>query len=209
MMKSDAGTNIPSPSRKSKTPRKSRAVQTCSPEHGESLDDTVTMEPVDEDKENKVDTLSQRGNSKEKSRFSSFYIDLDAKPKKPAPYQNKATVKRPKSVAWYEPYQYQPMWADTPSRNTERERPGLVRMTLQEALLSQHPRFVTNMKQRQRKITINAEERAMQEIWAEERERLFGNNKEKTSGKRKSTSFCTSCPPPSRDDSETNRGGNS
>nr|XP_002127193.3 uncharacterized protein LOC100178629 isoform X2 [Ciona intestinalis] len=180
-MKNDAGTNIPSPTRRNKTPRKSRAVQTTTAEQ-ESLNDTITYEPVEEDKENNVVS-----DPKEKSRFSSFYVDFDSKSKKPTTATKQANAVMPKSVAWYEPYRYEPPWGKPHTINEEPERPGLVRQSLQDALVSHHPQFVTKSRQRQRKIAISSEERAMQEIWAEERERVFGKKKDITEKRRTTT----------------------
>ena len=74
-----------------------------------------------------------------------------------------------KSVAWYEPYQYQPPWS---KKKEETAKP--VRSTLQEALSSKLPSFVSRSQERQRRIRISAEERKLEEVWSKEREQVFG-----------------------------------
>lgn len=75
-----------------------------------------------------------------------------------------------KSVAWYEPYQYQPLWA----KKKEEEVLKPVRSTLQDALASKLPTFVSRSQERQRRIRISAEERKLEEVWSQEREQVFG-----------------------------------
>ncbi|XP_076811187.1 uncharacterized protein LOC143455227 [Clavelina lepadiformis] len=170
----DAATNFPSPVRRERTLKKSRAVQTASTQsstgndEGEFLNDTITIvENHTEEKEN----IDSNGQQPKTHRYSSFHINMTPKLKKKPSVKPEKSCVQP-GVAWYEPYEYRPAWLQ--ERPVCSEQPGLVRLTLQEALATQNPAFVSKSRERQRRITINSDERRMQEIWEEERQRVFG-----------------------------------
>nr|CAB3221267.1 Alstrom syndrome protein 1 homolog [Phallusia mammillata] len=185
VMSHDIATNFPSPTPSQHKPKRSKRVQThVSTENKENdgLNDTITIHSPP----NKVQPSTKQGKKvPSDQRFSSFYVEFtkDSHSKKEA----EEIIPMRESLAWYEPFKYQPPWMDTHKRNLEKE--GLVRISLQEALSNNLPEFVSKSRERQRRITINAEERRLQEVWAEERQRVFGVKSDHRKQSKSTTAF--------------------
>ncbi|XP_035530533.1 platelet binding protein GspB isoform X2 [Morone saxatilis] len=98
------------------------------------------------------------------------------------------------STAWFEPYSRIPAWRE-PLRQIHEERnkqpsfthhtepdihprtktrsSGLPRISLQDALLMRRPEFISQSRQRVKRLALQVEERKLQEAFSREREGLF------------------------------------
>jgi len=91
------------------------------------------------------------------------------------------------NLAWYEPIS-----SDTlpQARKLESKKPS----SLQDLLVASKPGFISRLHERQKLLTITAEERKLQAVWRSDREKLFGRSIRGKKNPKKST-FPTSRTP--------------
>lgn len=70
------------------------------------------------------------------------------------------------NLAWYEPISTRKLPEQRPCKKTD---------SLQDLLVRSKPDFVSRLKERQRLLSITAEERKLQAMWRAERQKLFGH----------------------------------
>ena len=162
---------------------KDQAIQTDSVENAEKKRCSVNNAAIqrneqDENKENETfeltKTISQMSLDKpdatEPKGDSTVKVDeviqvknLEEKEKTDFLYKNRH------NLAWYEPISSK----NSPqARKLESKKPA----SLQDLLMASKPGFVSRLHERQRLLSITAEERKLQAVWRSDREKLFGKS---------------------------------